>query len=296
MNEPTRPPIDDELKPTDIMPAADEYTREDDDDEEGDASGEGGGDSRKYKVMLEPLVEYAANENLPDDEKAQHTLNRLDVASMSLLVKGASGFASENDLSRKTFMAKIGMVNGEITARDIAHPKLFHLLDARAAERRLKHGIKTLDEIVSGAISSASAAIKFMGEAVSDALKDKKEERKASRLVQKFDEGRDTYALDADDYALSSDSLDAADFPVQDAQGDEVLLDAREQAYDEISRQTEYRLKSGEITLAEAFDILADIMPADADELIDKIKLKSGINFDDEDTLGHDHELNPMGG
>ncbi len=294
--QPPSPPDD----PLHYTSAAEDYNpvivEEDEDDEEGDqSSGEGGsGGSKKYKVFLDPILDFSEDDELSDEENAAAKLRKFEISSMSLMVSGASAFASENDLSRKAFMAKVAITNKEISTRDIADPKLFQKLDEKQSERRAKFGIHTLDEIVSGAIEAAGAVVAMVSSSVSEYVKDKKEARKASQLARNFEEGKETYALDSQDEYISRSSLETADFPVQDFQGDEMVSLERDRLYDDLARQTQFDLDDGKITYSQAFNILADIIlltkqPVRTVQLSDDIQIGP-------DAPGVDAELNPMGG
>ncbi len=298
MTQPTdsqTPPDDDPLL---LKVVADEYVSEDDEDEDDDddtSSGKSGGKGLgKYKVILDPILEYADDLGLSEEENTIAKLRKLGIAPMSMLASGGSAFASENDLSRKVFMAEVALFNQEIKPRDIADPKLFKNLDAKQAERRKLFGLKTLDEIVTGAIGAAGAAIAYVASSISDMVKEKKEARKLDKLAKDFEEGKEVYTLDSDDDYASKASREIADFPVQDNQGDELVSIERERIYDSLSRETQYALDSGKIGFAEAFNRLADIMLL-GEEPVRTVTLSSSLTFG-QDEPGVDKELNPMGG
>ncbi|HAJ89422.1 MAG TPA: hypothetical protein DCM27_00145 [Rhodospirillaceae bacterium] len=285
--------IADDYAATAATQGADNGDTEEENDES--SSGDGGGEgSRKYRVFLDPILDFSEDEALSDEENAAEKLRKFEISSMSFLAAGASAFASENDLSRKAFMAKVAQTNKEIATRDIADPKLFTKLDEKQAERRARFGIRTLDEIVSGAIGAAGAVVAMVSNTVNDYVKDKKETRKASRLAQNFEEGKETYALDSEDDYISRDSLETADFPVQDFQGDELLAMERDRIYDDLARQTQYDLDDGKISYAEAFNILADVILLEK-QPVRTVKLSEDIQIGP-DAPGVDKELNPMGG
>lgn len=295
-NQPPFPPED----PLRYTSAADDYaasavTEDDDEEDDSESSGEGDGSgSRKYKVFLDPIIDFSEDEDLSDAENAASKLEKFEVSSMSFLVSGASAFASENDLSRKAFMAKVAVTNKEITTRDIANPKLFKDLDDKQAERRKRFGIQTLDEIVSGAIDAAGAVIAMVSASVTDYVKDKKETRKASRLAQNFAEGKEIYALDSEDDYASRSSLEIADFPVQDFQGNELVERERDRLYDDLSRQVQYNLDDGKISFSDAFNTLADIILLEK-QPVRTVRLSEDVQIGP-DAPGTDKELNPMGG
>lgn len=299
MTNPNQPPFPPE-DPLRYTSAADDYAAvitedEEEDDEDDSSSGDGkGGGSKKYKVFLDPILDFSEDEALSDAENAEAKLKKFEISSMSFLVSGASGFASENDLSRKAFMANVAKTNKEITTRDIADPKLFKNLDDKQAERRSRFGIRTLDEIVSGAIDAAGAVIAMVSSSVTDYVKDKKEVRKASRLAQNFEEGSEVYALDSEDDYASRSSLEEADFPVQDFQGDELASMERDRLYDDLSRQTQFDLDDGKISFSAAFNILADVILL-AKQPVRTMKLSEDVQIGP-DAPGTDKELNPMGG
>lgn len=291
------------IEPQLLKSAADDYTTvlpedeedDDDDDDDDSSSGEGGGKGLgKYKVVLDPILDFSDDTDLSEEENTISKLRKLSLAPMSMLAHGGSSFASENDLSRKVFMAEVALFNQEIKPRDIADPKLFKNLDTKQVERRKLFGIKTLDEIVTGAVGAAGAAIAYVASSISDMVKEKKEARKLERLVKDFEEGKEAYALDSDDDYASKSSLATTDFPVQDNQGDELVSSERERIYDTLSRQTQYDLDTGKIGFAEAFNTLADIMLLDK-EPVRTIKLSNDVQFGQDDP-GVDKELNPMGG
>jgi len=300
MTQPTdsQTPHDD---PQLLKSAADDYVSvlaESEEDEEGDddsSSGKSGGKGLgKYKVILDPILDFRDDINISEEENTIAKLRKLGLAPMSMLAAGGSAFASENDLSRKVFMAEVAQFNKEIQPRDIANPKLFQILELKKAERIKLFGIKTLDDIITGAVGAAGAAIAYVSSSVSDVVKEKKEARKLNKIAKDFEEGKEVYTLDSDDDYASKSSLEAADFPVQDNQGDELISNERERIYDSLSRQTQYELDTGKIGFAEAFNILADIMLL-AKEPVRTVKLDNNFSFNQDDP-GVDKELNPMGG
>lgn len=297
-NQPPFPPVSSQEDPLRYASAADDYTAaltEEDEDDDDSSSGEGGsGGSKKYRVFLDPIIDFSEDEELSDAESAKIKLEKFEISSMSFLVSGASGFASENDLSRKTFMAKIALTNKEIAIRDIADPQLFKKLDDKQAERRSRFGIHTLDEIVSGAVEAAGAIIAMVSSSVTEYVKDKKEERKASRLAQNFEEGKETYSLDSEDDYVSRSSLETADFPVQDFQGDELVSMERDRLYDDLARRTQLDLEDGKISYTGAFNALADIILL-TQQPVRTVRLDEDIHIGP-DAPGVDKELNPMGG
>ena len=191
-------------------------------------------------------------------------------------------------------MAEVALFNKEIQPRDIANPHLFQNLNTKKDDRLKLFGIKTLDDIITGAVGAAGAAIAYVASSVSDIVKEKKEARKLNKIAQDFDEGREVYALDSDDDYASKSSLETVDFPVQDNQGDDLVSAERERIYDSLSRQTQYELDIGKIGFSEAFNILADIMLL-AKEPVRTVQLSGDISFG-QDEVGVDKELNPMGG
>jgi hypothetical protein len=300
MTQPTdsQTPHDD---PQLLKSAADDYVSvlaENEEDEEGDddsSSGKSGGKGLgKYKVILDPILDFADDINISEEENTIAKLRKLGLAPMSMLAAGGSAFASENDLSRKVFMAEVAQFNKEIQPRDIANPKLFQILESKKLERIKAFGIKTLDDIITGAVGAAGAAIAYVSSSVSDVVKEKKEARKLNKIAKDFEEGKETYTLDSDDDYASKSSLEAADFPVQDNQGNELISNERERIYDSLSRQTQYELDTGKIGFAEAFNILADIMLL-GKEPVRTVKLENDFSFNQDDP-GIDKELNPMGG
>lgn len=300
MTHQTEPPSPSENSPL-YKVAADEYpiispSEDDEDDKTDTSSGDGGGGKGlgQYKVVLDPLIDFADDADLSEEENTIAKLRKLSIAPMSLLVSGGSSFASENDLGRKVFMADVGLINKEITGRDIADPKFFNILDIKQAERRILLGIKTLDEIVTGAVGAAGAAIKFLSSSISDVVKEKKEARKLDRLAKDFEDGKEVYALDSDDDYVSKSSLESVDFPVQDHQGDELIAIERDRLYDDLSIKTQEDLDSGQITFTEAFNILADIILL-SKQPVRSVKLSDDIHFGS-DAPGADKDLNPMGG
>lgn len=152
--------------------SADSYDLEDlpfdeeDDDEDGEeGSGKGGGKApRRYRVIVEPFLDFADDPSLSPEENAERKLRLLATAPMSILVPGASSFASENDLSRKIFMVDVGQVNGEATASDMADPDFVDKRDALQRKRRTMFGLPHPSLVLSGSIALASTiAAAFAG-------------------------------------------------------------------------------------------------------------------------------------
>lgn len=299
MTDPTLPPSGPDGAAS-YAAAADEYAPptseriEDDDDEtdEGDGSGGDGkgGPSRKdYEVALDPILDFSEDADLSEHENALKKLDALGISPMSLLVSGGSAFASENDLSRKVFLAGVGLVNLEIKPRDIADPKLIIKLDGKQAERRAIFGIKTLDEIVTGAVGSAAALVGLVSASVTDYVKDKKEERKIARQIREFQEGKEDYGLDSDDYSETQASLETADFPVQYQQGVDLVDDSeRHQFVHDLEDAAEDRRQAvrqliltikgdGTSNLPDVFQQAAEIR---ADEPVQKVTLKDELAED----------------
>lgn len=304
MTDPTLPPSVPEDAAS-YAAAADEYAppisekiEDDDDDEsEGDGSGgdgKGGPRTKDYEVILDPFLDFSEDPELSEHENALKKLDQLGISPMSLLVSGGSAFASENDLSRKVFMAGVGLVNLEIKARDIADPKLIIKLDGKQAERRAIFGIKTLDEIVTGAVGSAAALVGLVSASVTDYVKDKKEERKIARQIREFQEGKEDYSLDSDDYSEVQASLETADFPVQYQQGDDLADDTRRQQFvGDLEDAAEDRAQASRDDLERSIRKLALTIKADgtsnlpdvfeqaaekrADEPVQKVTLKDEL-------------------
>jgi len=143
-------------------------------------------------------------------------------------------------------------------------------------------------------VGAVGAAIQFVSSSVSDFVKEKKEERKASRLIKNFEEGTETYSLDSADDYVSRDSLETADFPVQDFQGDDLASFERDRLYDDLSRDVQRKLDSGDISFAEAFNTLGDAKLL-SERPVRTLRLSDDIQIGS-DGPGSDKELNPMGG
>lgn len=129
-------------------------------DDEGEATG--GGDSkspRKYRVMIEPFLDFADDPTLSEEENVERKLRLLSISPISILVPGASSFASENDLSRKIFMAEVGRANGEMSGRAIADPDIISKLDARMNERRTLFGLPRPSMILAGGAALAQIVV-----------------------------------------------------------------------------------------------------------------------------------------
>ena len=250
------------------VPSVSPSHHEDEDDSEGSASGsgEGGGGGRS------PILDFSDSPELSRDENDRVKLDKLGRAPMSAMAVGATAFASENDLTRRVFMAEIGLRNLEMRAQDLANPRLIELLDQKQAERRALFGIKTLDDMISGAASAAGAVIDFVSQSVTDYVKDKREDRKVSKMVQNFEQESEAYVLDSDDLDTSKASLEEADFPVQINQGAE--------------------LGDGEVTLSQGFGVLAETLTEDDTQK----KKKEDSSSSGKDTPDPILELNPMGG
>ncbi|MDD3020968.1 MAG: hypothetical protein PHX61_08340 [Alphaproteobacteria bacterium] len=139
------------------------YDEEGEDGDEGDeegSSGKGGGKSpRRYRVMVEPFLDFADDPTLSPEENAERKLRLLAISPISILVPGASSFASENDLSRKLFMVDIGQANGEASARDIADPDFVDKRDALQRQRRTLFGLPHPSLVLSGGVALASSMV-----------------------------------------------------------------------------------------------------------------------------------------
>lgn len=244
-----------------------------DDDDGDDSSSSGSGEGGGQGGIKSPILDFSDRPDLSRDENDRAKLDKLGRAPMSSMAVGATAFASENDLTRRVFMAEIGLRNLEMRAQDLANPRLIELLDQKQAERRALFGIKTLDDMISGAASAAGAVIDFVSQSVTDYVKDKREDRKVSKMVQNFEQEHDAYALDSDDLDASKASLEEADFPVQIDQGAE--------------------LGDAEVTLSRGFGVLAEEV---ATEENPQKKRKDDTSSSGKETQGPTQELNPMGG
>lgn len=267
--------------------------REDDEDSSSSgSSGDGGGSGRSPNsvhrdVLDSPILTFDELLSLTEDENAIEKLRKLWLAPMSLIASGATAFAAENDLSRKVFMAEVGLFNREISSRDIANSNFIRNLDEKQARRRVYFGIKTLDEMISGAagaIGSAGAAISAVVASTKDYIHDKREERKLERLAQKFELGvEETYALDPSDGSEADESMKVADFPVLDNQAEDVsqrmrIFQGQALALDddiadrlEAARRAMRGLDKTDVTAI--FNIVADIMANDPVKKKDKAQM-----------------------
>lgn len=274
MTDPTFPPVVPDsaarsfgAADQDSLPMPSSQQEDDDgDDSSSSGSGEGGGQGG----IKSPILDFSDRPDLSRDENDRAKLDKLGRAPMSSMAVGATAFASENDLTRRVFMTEIGLRNLEMRAQDLANPRLIELLDQKQAERRALFGIKTLDDMISGAASAAGAVIDFVSQSVTDYVKDKREDRKVSKMVQNFEQEHDAYALDSDDLDASKASLEEADFPVQIDQGSE--------------------LGDAEVTLSQGFGVLAE--EATTEENPQK-KRKDDTSSSGKETQGPTQELNP---
>ena len=194
---------------------------DEDEDEDGDgASGKGGGKSpHKYRVIVEPFLDFADDPSLTPEENSERKLRLLAVSPMSIMVPGASSFASENDLSRKIFLADIGKANGEISARDIADPDLIDKLDGRQRHRRTLFGLPHPSLVLSGGVALASAMVaafagfasNVTGKSSPEAAEKKsaKAESKKSKLLDFTADKESAFGSAKDDPYASKKSFDA---------------------------------------------------------------------------------------
>lgn len=280
MTDPTFPPVVPDsaarsfgAADQDSLPMPSSQQEDDDGDDSSSGSGEGGGQGGGQGGIKSPILDFSDRPDLSRDENDRAKLDKLGRAPMSSMAVGATAFASENDLTRRVFMTEIGLRNLEMRAQDLANPRLIELLDQKQAERRALFGIKTLDDMISGAASAAGAVIDFVSQSVTDYVKNKREDRKVSKIVQNFEQEHDAYALDSDDLDASKASLEEADFPVQIDQGAE--------------------LGDVEVTLSRGFGVLAE--EAATEENPQK-KRKDDTSSSGKETQGPTQELNPMGG
>lgn len=137
----------------------DDEREEDEDGDGGSGSGDGKSPKKRYRIIVEPFLDFADDPDLSPEENTERKLRLLAISPMSILVPGASSFASENDLSRRIFMADVGRFNGEIAANDIADPDLINKLDERQRERRTLMGLPHPALVLSGSMALASAMV-----------------------------------------------------------------------------------------------------------------------------------------
>jgi hypothetical protein len=183
---------DDTKIPDDVLPYDDE-----DDEGDGDSSsggGKGGGWLPKAKSQ----------------EGLLHKIADLILHPFSHLVPGASAMASENELSQRIFMGKIGLANNEITREDLADPHLIKRLDARQSERRERFGIPHPDrnfqilpaEDDGSGESSSSASMVIDSSLIGGSGEKQAEGQDKARRAEGKDKSRDR---DADDMSLDDD-------------------------------------------------------------------------------------------
>lgn len=178
-------------------------------EEDGDSSsgGAGGKHPHRYRVIVEPFLDFADDPALSDEENAERKLRLLAISPISVLVPGASSFASENDLSRKIFMADVGRSNGEMSARDIADPDLVSHLDEKMRKRRTLFGLPHPSLILSGGVALATAAwAAFTG------FSGGENPKPSAEKAQKKDQGKNAKLLDfsaGKESAFSSKSDDS---------------------------------------------------------------------------------------
>lgn len=294
--EPPNPLIDD---PTLYAAAADDYVASASDDEDAedgdDESGEGGDggkglkSSRNYDVVLQSLLDFANDDSLSEEENDKAKLEKLGIAPMSVLATGASAFASENDLSRKVFMARVGLFNLEIKPRDIANPQLIKLLDEKQAGRRRIFGIQTLDEIVTGAIGAAGMMIGAITSSVADYVKDKREERRIDRQIKNYESGQEEYGLDSEDLVEAKQSLQQVDFPVQEAEQDDPVLNYLREVQD---RHDAFKNDQDSSQLMRTFNTLATLI---APEYVTVIKINTDVIGIGQEIQDIYKDFNPVG-
>lgn len=294
--EPPNPLIDD---PTLYAAAADDYVApasDDEDTEDGDdESGEGGDggkglkSSRNYDVVLQSILDFANDDSLSEEENDKAKLEKLGIAPMSVLATGASAFASENDLSRKVFMARVGLFNLEIKPRDIANPQLIKLLDEKQAGRRRIFGIQTLDEIVTGAIGAAGMMIGAITSSVADYVKDKREERRIDRQIKNYESGQEEYGLDSEDLVEAKQSLQQVDFPVQEAEQDDPVLNYLREVQD---KHDAFKNDEDSSQLMRTFNTLATLI---APEYVTVIKINTDVIGIGQEIQDIYKDFNPVG-
>lgn len=161
MSHSDKPTINDMIDSYDLdqLPFDDERAEDDEGDGSGSGSGDGKSPKRKYRIIVEPFLDFADDPALSPEENTERKLRLLAISPMSVLVPGASSFASENDLSRRIFMADVGQFNREIAANDIADPDLIRKLDERQRERRTLLGLPHPALVLSGSMALASAMV-----------------------------------------------------------------------------------------------------------------------------------------
>ncbi|HNQ91582.1 MAG TPA: hypothetical protein PKI93_01475 [Alphaproteobacteria bacterium] len=195
-------------EPTEVFDLDDLPYDEEDEDGDGDgSSGKGGGGKspKRYRVIVEPFLEFADDPTLSPEENAERKLRLLATAPMSILVPGASSFASENDLSRKIFMVDIGQANGEATASDMADPNFVDKRDALQRQRRTLFGLPHPSLVLSGSIALASVmATAFAGFAASVAGK------KPGEKISKKGKGAESKKAKLLDFSLDKESAFSA--------------------------------------------------------------------------------------
>ena len=188
--------------------------RDDDDEDGSDGKGGSGGKGRKkYRIIVEPFLDFADDPSLSPEENAERKLRLLAISPVSVLVPGASSFASENDLSRKIFMADVGKANGEASVTDIADPDFVDKRDALQAKRRTMFGLPHPSLVLSGGaalMSSMAGALASFASAVTGKSNPEKAAKKAAKTEAKkaklldFSAEKESFGFSSDD-GLSSD-------------------------------------------------------------------------------------------
>ncbi|MDY0029555.1 MAG: hypothetical protein RBR86_06395 [Pseudobdellovibrionaceae bacterium] len=192
--------------------------RDDEDDDDGDddgKSGKGGKGRKKYRIIVEPFLDFADDPSLSPEENAERKLRLLAISPVSVLVPGASSFASENDLARKIFMADVGQRNGEASVSDIANPDFVKERDELQHRRRTLFGIPhpslvlssgaALMSSIASALGSFASAVTGKSKPDKSANKSQKSEVKKAKLLD-FSAEKETFGFSKDDeYGVGKD-------------------------------------------------------------------------------------------
>ncbi len=196
---------------------------DDEDDEDGDGDGKGGSGGKgrkKYRIIVEPFLDFADDPSLSPEENAERKLRLLAISPVSVLVPGASSFASENDLSRKIFMADVGQKNGEASVTDIANPDFIKERDDLQHLRRTMFGIPhpslilssgaALMSSIASALGSFASAVTGKAKPEKSANKSQKSDVKKAKLLD-FSAEKESFGFGKDDGFGSDEDFNPED-------------------------------------------------------------------------------------
>lgn len=199
---------------------------QDSEEDEGDEgkSGEGGGQRPNLEEDddVDFFVDYRLKPDLSEKDALLEQMRKLVKAPSSRLVEGASAFASENELSRRIYMGRIGIVTNHILPKQVSEDAFFEDLEQRQRDQIEREGIPHPDDDAIEGSDGIETALALMSVSLADTDKKPQDKSKSSdrknkaktveqqRKIVEEDDGRDFYKPDVPSSAAATAAQSAA--------------------------------------------------------------------------------------